>query len=622
VTRAIGVGNAPGSLAVSEDSVWVVNSLDDTVMRINPDMNSIVGTTEVEDGPSGIAIVQEIVWVANEADGTLSRIEPGQTSASRTDIGSVPEGLADVNGDLWVSVHGTSASHRGGTLRIVSLQRKEVATLDSRVAYTVGSSRILHLIGDGLVAFKPADTTPVPDLATSLPTPTDGGRIYTFELRPEMLYSSGETVEPGDFRRGLEQGFRLNVGLYKSFYGGLVGGAACGKEPETCDLRDGVVTDEASGMIAFHLTAPDPEFLFKLTLPFAYPVPPSVPDEEQPAAGVPGTGPYMLEAPMTGDGLTLIRNPRFRVWSPSAQPDGYVDQMEWSFGVEPQAQIDAVTTGEADLMFEAVASGRLDEILVRNAAQVHTSPLARTVFNVLDITVPPFDNLQVRQALNFAVDRERVVQAFEGAALPTCQQIPPNFPGYEPYCPYTIDPGPEGEGSWTGPDMRRAHGLIHRSGTTDMRVMFQYADKSYGAGWRPPGDYMVELLRELGYRVSVWSPSADLGNQPQMYLGGWSADYPAASNFIANIFSCDATVFSEGFCDPQIDRMIDHALDVQADDPVAAGALWAEVDRKIVDQAPFLWLVTAIDVDFVSERVGNYQSSLQYGVLLNQLWVR
>ena len=119
MTAPISVGNAPGSLAVSPDAVWVANTLDDTVSEIDPDTNTVVGTIEVGDGPSGIAVVQGTVWVANEWDGTLSRIEPGQTSASPTVIGSVPQGLAGANGDLWVSVRGTTTSHRGGTLRLV-----------------------------------------------------------------------------------------------------------------------------------------------------------------------------------------------------------------------------------------------------------------------------------------------------------------------------------------------------------------------------------------------------------------------------------------------------------------------------------------------------------------------
>jgi ABC-type transport system substrate-binding protein len=67
--------------------------------------------------------------------------------------------------------------------------------------------------------------------------------------------------------------------------------------------------------------------------------------------------------------------------------------------------------------------------------------------------------------------------------------------------------------------------------------------------------------------------------------------------------------------------MIDRASLMQLEDPVAAGKLWSEIDRAIVDQAPYVWLVNPTAVEFVSERVGNYQQSPQWGMLLNQLWV-
>ncbi len=61
---------------------------------------------------------------------------------------------------------------------------------------------------------------------------------------------------------------------------------------------------------------------------------------------------------------------------------------------------------------------------------------------------------------------------------------------------------------------------------------------------------------------------------------------------------------------------------MQVEDPAAAGALWAEIDRAIVDQAPYVWLTNPNTIGFVSERVGNYQFNLQWGILLNQLWVQ
>jgi YVTN family beta-propeller protein len=626
VTAPISVGNTPGSLAVSPDAVWVANTLDDTVSEIDPDANTVVGTTVVGDGPSSVAVVQGTVWVANEWDGTLSRIEPGQTSASPTVIGSVPQGLAGVSGDLWVSVRGTATSHRGGTLRLVT--RDPPVTLDPGNSYDGIQWPLLHLTSDGLVAFEPiggTDPRLVPDLATAIPKPTDGGLTYTFQLRPGIRYSNGEVVAPADFLRAFERGWPFDPSDYSDLYGGLVGAKACGSHPRPCDLSEGIVTDDASGTITFHLKAPDPEFVYKLTIPFALPVPPSIPDEEQVAAGVPGTGPYMLEAPMTDKELTLVRNPNFRPWSQAARPDGYVDRIEWPFGVAAEAQIEAVAAGEADLALNpADAPERLEDLFVQFPAQVYTSPFPGTWFAVLDTQVPPFDNVDVRRAMNLALDRDRIVQIFGGAARPTCQQLPPNFPGYEPYCPYTSNPGPGGEGSWSGPDMQEALRLVRRSGTAGSRVVV----KLHPYMPIPLGDYMVELLDKLGYVGSVeqvgtfnhfYSPDLEF----QMATDGWGSDYPAASNFITNRFTCDTSFHpSAGFCDPRIDAMIDRATQLQLGDPAAAGHLWTKIDRAIVDQAPYVWLMNPIAVEFVSERVGNYQYSQQWGSLLDQLWVR
>ncbi|HEX6400005.1 MAG TPA: ABC transporter substrate-binding protein, partial [Actinomycetota bacterium] len=279
VTRPIGVGNAPGSVAVSADAVWIVNTIDDTVSRIDPVTDSIVDTIEVGDGPSGIQVMQGTVWVANEADGTLSRFEPGQTPAPPIVIGSIPQGLAAVNGKLWVSVRGTATSHRGGTLRLVT--HAPPNTLDPGNSNDAVAWEVLHLTSDGLVGFEPTagDARLVPDLATAIPTPTDVGLTYTFQLRRGIRYSNGEVVAPADFRRAFERGWSLDPGSHRHLYGGLLGADACRRE--ACDLSQGIVTDASSGTITFHLVAPDPEFVHKLTMPFAFPVPPSVPDEEQ-----------------------------------------------------------------------------------------------------------------------------------------------------------------------------------------------------------------------------------------------------------------------------------------------------------------------------------------------------
>jgi len=115
----------------------------------------------------------------------------------------------------------------------------------------------------------------------------------------------------------------------------------------------------------------------------------------------------------------------------------------------------------------------------------------------------------------------------------------------------------------------------------------------------------------------------------QAGLVSYVPDYPAASAYLNVFLSCSA--FKPGsatnqnwseFCDRRIDAWIQRALVLQATDPYRANQLWARVDRAIVDQAPLVPLFSLRQVDFVSRRVGNYQFHPQWGILLDQLWVR
>ena len=126
------------------------------------------------------------------------------------------------------------------------------------------------MVGDGLVGAKRVSGdeggTLVPDLATSLPVPTEGGLTYIFRLRRGIRYSNGVPVRAGDERRALERAFLLgSPSAY--YYSGLVGAGACSKK--RCDLSRGVIADDKSGTVTMHLRAPDPEFPSKLTVPAA-----------------------------------------------------------------------------------------------------------------------------------------------------------------------------------------------------------------------------------------------------------------------------------------------------------------------------------------------------------------
>jgi peptide/nickel transport system substrate-binding protein len=640
VVRTIGTGRGASAIAYGANAVWVANTLDGTVSKIDPRRGAVVGTATVgaEDGPAGVAIGRDGVWVSNEFSGTLALVDPRSGAIiRRRRVGSRPDAVAVVGGSVWVGLSASGVGHRGGTLRILTPATYPAGAFDPINAGSVLLAQVLGLTNDGLTALRRTGGVEgeglVADLAESLPKPTDGGRTYAFQLRPGIRYSNGVIVRPSDIRRQLERFARLGLGP-TDFYAQILGELACAKRPTSCSLAKGIVVDDRAGTITFHLRAPDPDFLYKLALPLAVAVPPGTPPNPTRRL-LPATGPYRIVGFEPGRLVRLARNPRFRQRSPAAKPDGFADAITIRFGVNQQAAVREVETGAADWVSGAVATDprrELDELFTRYAGQVHANPQSATVFFFLNTRVAPFNNLDARRAVNYAVDRRGAV-AIEGgpraASLPACQILPPNFPVYRRYCPYTAHPRPGRP--WGAPDLVKARRLVARSGTKGMRVTV----------WSPTPFLLREarfvrgLLSTLGYRASLrvspkyWQYVADSRHRAQIGPIIWLADYPAASDFLWTQFSCRAFAprtanqlnWSE-FCDPVADRIMRRARQAERSDASLAAHLWARAERRIVDRAAALPVTNPGTIDVVSRRVGNYQYNPQSGVLLDQLWVR
>jgi YVTN family beta-propeller protein len=620
----IRVGNGPAAVAVGDRAVWVANSLDSTVSEIDPTSDRVAATIPVGSEPVGLAVSGLWVSVANEYSSTVSRIDSRRDVVAQTTVlGGGPTALVAAAGRIWVATR-TLGAHRGGTL--VLLHTRPLS-LDPALQVDSPPFQSNGLTNDALLTHTrtggPQALLLVPDLAVGVPIPTDDGTTYTFRLRPGRRYSNGRLVRADDFRRALERLFRLDSPVSGS-YTRIAGAATCTRAH--CDLARGIVTDDATGTITFHLRAPDPDFLSSLTSIATAPVPPGVPWHDTGRVPVPGTGPYMVASANKHE-IRYVRNPRFHEWSHAAQPDGNPDEIDMRYGLTPAQEIRAVERGRADWSADGVPASLLEQVTTRFAAETHYLLTTETDFLQLNTNLPPFNDRRVREALNLAIDRAAIVRIFGGprSATPTCQILPPGVLGYRRYCPYTR--APAADGRWSAPNITHARRLVAASGTRGEQVSV------WGASDGPVHEnavvpYVVNVLRRLGYRAQArLLPSSYFAHAPpslfqtmQVALPGWAA--PTPFDFFGIWALCSAEQNHHWICDPRLDHAIRDADTLEATDTRAASTLWTKIDHELVDRAVWVPLVNPHWIDFVSRRVHNYQADPNLGLIADQASLR
>ena len=312
-------------LAAGDEALWVANPLTGTVSRVDPGRGVVTATVPLgaADEPVALAVGAGGVWVANRRAQTLARIDPERAVVTeRFPLGSEPRALAVVDGRLWVAVAATGAGHRGGTLRVdfqgpswdCRFGRQGRVRPGDQLLPRYG--RLLSLTNDGLTAFRwvggTAGTDLVPDLAEAIPTPSDGGRTYTFTVRDSVRFSTGQPVRPSDIKRGIERSLNAEQAAY-----GLLDGIKS------------IAADDANRTIVIRLDAPiRTSSTGSRSLRRR-----GAARNGAAAAHRGGDGALPDRAARARRRVRLERNRFYRTWSALAKPDGYPDAIDVRLGV-------------------------------------------------------------------------------------------------------------------------------------------------------------------------------------------------------------------------------------------------------------------------------------------------
>lgn len=508
----------------------------------------------------------------------------------------------------------------GGTLQAAISDNPD--HLDPGLSYTSEGWEILEATNNGLLSFaKEADAAGnkiVPDIAADMPKVTDGGKTYTFEVRDDVMFSDpvNRPVEPSDFKASIERLFRINSGGI-SFYSGIEGAEEYAKTRKG-DIP-GIVADDKAGTISFHLTEPDGAFPAYLAMPFAYALPKGTPDKDistDDAARV-ATGPYMIESYTPKQEIKIVRNPAFEEWTEDS-PDGHLDGIDIAIGVDPDAAVNQTVQGDLDWYFTTVPPARLSELQAKYPDQVYDNTRNNVTYFFMNERKPPFDDVRVRKAVNYAVDRDAMVKLFGGQGEATENIVPPGLaPAYQKHDFYPYD-------------LEKAKKLVAASGTEGQAVEVWTRNQE---PFPKETQYMASVLNDLGYdaEVKVLDQSIyddTISNQktdPQIGVNDWSQDYPEAGNFIDTLLNGNNIVSignnNQANAD---DKQLNAAVEKTNLMPLGEerDKSWAQLDanymKKNVPWVPFL---NATYPQFTSEQLRGVVFNPTYFAMFPSMWL-
>jgi peptide/nickel transport system substrate-binding protein len=492
--------------------------------------------------------------------------------------------------------------------------------LDTGLSYAVEGWQILEATTDGLVTFANGPGKVVPDMATAMPTVTDGGRTYTFHLRRGIRFSPpvNRAVRPSDFRYAIERLFHVGspgVGFYTS----IVGADAYAAHKSA--HISGIVANDAAMTITFHLTHPDGAFLDILAMPFAFAVPAGMPYKDistDPRWRV-ATGPYVISSYIPHQQIVLTRNPNFHQWSPNI-PNGHLNKVVVTIGITPEQAVNETIDGQLDWYMEAVPPDRLAELRARYPSQVHMYPRNNSTYFSMNERKYPFTKLAVRQAVNYGIDRGALVKIFGGQGTPTETVIPPSFgtayhePNLYPH------------------SLARARALVRQAGAQGAAVQIwtTNADPAPKAA-----QYLASVLGQIGLHVTAvktvddsvyWDTLLTQKGDPQIAFNHFDQDYPEGEDFIDTLLNGEHIVNVgnndvSNTNDPALNRMIDATKLLPLGD--ARNRAWARIDNLFMKRdagwAPFLHLQ---EPKFTSARLQGLVFTGSYFELIPRMYLK
>ncbi|WP_045741129.1 ABC transporter substrate-binding protein [Actinoplanes rectilineatus] len=430
----------------------------------------------------------------------------------------------------------------------------------------------------------------VPDLATDTGTASDDGKTWTFTLKDGLKYADGTAITTADIKYGVERSFAAELSGGLGYHKGLLIGGDTYQGPYTGgDLASIETPDDKT--IVFKLKAAYGDWPWIASMPAFTPVPKAKDDPKAYSQNPVASGPYQVSSYQQGTAVTLTRNPNWDAATDSVRtggPDEVVFQLGQDATVAAQRLI--ADSGDDRDAFGAgfVPPAQLAQIEQNASAKQRlvTSDAGALSYLALNTRRGALKDVKVRQAIQYAVDKSAYQVATGGAAggdLATTL-ITPGIPGRAEYDLY-----PAGESG----DVAKAKQLLAEAGQTALSLTLLSENDQQSLA---EAQAIQQGLQRAGITVTI-KPADETtvtdtltGDKPDfdIAVSSWQPDFPSANGNIQPLFAT-SEIGGGGYnisrySNAEVDRLIEQAL--ATTDPAAAQALWAQADKRILQDAP------------------------------------
>ena len=468
--------------------------------------------------------------------------------------------------------------------------------LDPGLSYTVAGWEIMWNVYLPLIGYKhangPDGATLVPYLAKDLPTVSADGKTYSFVLRDGLKYSDGTPIKASDFAATIERDFKVDSPSV-GFFANIVGADTFAKT-KTGHIS-GITTDDSTGDITIKLNTPQGDFSNIVATEFAALVPADSPAKDQSTTPLPSSGPYMIKSYAPNKQAIVVRNPNFDASAFGGNvPSGNPDMMTFDIIGDDTVALQRVIAGQDDYDFHQIPPDRLASTQQKYGDQIKVYTPANTYYFFMNNRVAPFDNLKVRQAVNYAINREALVRIYGGLGQPTENVLPPTYPQYQKLDLYPYD-------------LAKAKKLIQESGQAGAEVTVWNHDR----GTDPKATaYLTDVLNSIGLKAKekvinsavYWTTVGNQATKAQIGFADWFQDYPHPLDWFDVLLNGDRITDTHNnnyanFDDKTVNAKI-NALKKEPSLTDAVNTQWASVDKLVDEQAPWAPFMNRQFTDF------------------------